>query len=54
MDTKSYGQFLAIESTIESNKQEADRNQVKNDEKLTVLTENLQKLTTFMMDQTNI
>ena len=38
MDTKSDEQFLAIEATIESNNQEADNNQVKNDEKLTVLT----------------
>ena len=50
MDTKSDKQFLSIKATIESNKQEADKNKVKNDEKLTVLTENLQKLTTFMMD----
>ena len=50
MDTKYDEQFLAIKSTIEYNKQEADKNKVKNDEKLTVLTENLQKLTTFMMD----
>ena len=54
MDTKSDEQFLSIETTIESNKQEADKNQVKNDEKPTILTENIQKLTTFMMDQTNI
>ena len=38
MDTKSGDQFLAIEATIEANKQEADGNQVKNYEKLTVLT----------------
>ena len=31
MDTKSDEQFLAIESTIEAHKQEADKNQVKND-----------------------
>ena len=35
MDTKSDEQFLAIEATIEVNNQEVDRNQVKNDEKLT-------------------
>ena len=45
---------FAIEATIEVNKQEADRNQVKNDEKLTKITEDIQKLTTFMMDQANI
>ena len=54
MDTKSDEQFLAIEATIESNKQESDRNQMKNDEKLIKITEDIQKLTTFMMDQANI
>ena len=54
MDTKSDEQFLAIEATIEANTQEADRNQVKNDEKLTKFTEYIQKLTIFMMDQANI
>ena len=38
MDTKSDEQFLTIEATIESNNQEADKNQVKNDEKITILT----------------
>ena len=38
MDTNSYEQFLIIESTIEANKQEADKNQFKTDEKLTLLT----------------
>ena len=38
MDTKSDKQFLVIESTIETNKKEAYRNQVKNDEKLTKIT----------------
>ena len=54
MDTKSDEQFLTIKSTIESNKQEADRNQVKTDAKLTKITEDLQKLTTLMIDQANI
>ena len=54
MDTKSGEKFLAIESTIEANKQESDRNQVKNDKKPTNITEDIQKLTTFMMDQANI
>ena len=38
MDTKSDSKFLVIESAIESNKQEADKNQMKTDEKLTLLT----------------
>ena len=54
MDTKSDEQFLAIEATIEANKQEADRNQVKNDEELKNITEDIQNLTIFMMDQANI
>ena len=54
MDTNSDEKFLAIEATIESNKQKADRNQVKNDEKLTRITEDIQKLTTFMMNQAKI
>ena len=54
MDTNSDEHLLAIEATIESNKQEADSNQVKNDDKLTKITEYIQKLTTFMMDQANI
>ena len=61
MDTKSDEQFLVIEAIIEANKQDYDKNQVKNyknrvknDEKLIILTENLQKLTTLVMDQTNI
>ena len=54
MDTKSNEHLLVIKATIEYNNQEADKNQMKTDEKLTLLTENLQKLTTFMMDQTNI
>ena len=54
MDTKSDEQFLTIESTIEVNKQEANRNQVKTYAKLINITEDLQKLTTLMMDQANI
>ena len=48
MDTKSDEQILIVQSTIESNKQEADEKQMKTaekemktDEKLTLLTENL-------------
>ena len=54
MDTKSDEQFLVIEATIESNKQEADKNQMKTDEKLTLLTENIPVLTALMTDKTNI
>ena len=45
MDTKSNEQFLIIEATIEANNQEADEKQMKTDEKLTLITENLQVLT---------
>ena len=40
MDTKSDEQFLVIKSTIENNKQEADKNHKKTDEKLALLTWN--------------
>ena len=53
MDTKSDEQFLVIKATIESNKKDADKNQMKTDDKLALLTENLQFLTPFMMDQNN-
>ena len=51
MDTKSDEQFITIKATIEANRQEADRNQVKTDAKLTKITEDLQKLTTLMIYQ---
>ena len=65
MDTKSDEQFLVIEATIETNKQEADKNHKKTDdklklltenhkktnEKITLLTENLQVLTAMMIDK---
>ena len=68
MDTKSDEQFLAIKSIIETNKQEADNNHKKTDEKptllienhnetnekLNLLTENLQVLTALMTDKNNI
>ena len=61
MDTKSDEQFLIIQATIESNKQEADEKQRKNAEKqmntyekLTQLIETINNLTEFMMDQNNI
>ena len=44
MYTESDEYFLVVEATIEANKQEADKNQLKTDEKLTILTENLQVL----------
>ena len=45
MDTKSGDQFLAIEATIEANKQESDKNHKYTAEKIALLTEN-QKETT--------
>ena len=65
MDTKSDEQFLFIEATIETNKQEADNNHKKTggkitpptenhketNEKITLLTENLQVLTAMMIDK---
>ena len=54
MDTNSDEQFFIIEATIEANKQEADEKRMNTDEKLTLITENLQVLTAFMMNQTNI
>ena len=41
MDTKSVQQFLVIKVTIEANNQEDDKNKMKSDEKLTLITENL-------------
>ena len=68
MDTKSDENFLVIEDTIETNKQYADKNHNKTDEKptlltenhketnakITLLTENLQVLTALMTGKTNI
>ena len=53
-DTKSDEKFLAIKDIITANKQEADSNQVKSDEKPTKITEGIPKLTIFMMDQAKI
>ena len=50
MDTKSNEQFLIIQDTIEANKKEATEKQMKTDEKITHLTENLKNLTAFMID----
>ena len=41
MDTNSDDQFLAIETTIEANNQEADKNHRETTEKITLLTETL-------------
>ena len=53
MDTKSDEQLLVIETTIGANNQETDKNQMRNDEKLTLLTENIQVLTALMTDNIN-
>ena len=52
-DTNSDEQFLIIQYTIEANKKEAAEKQMKTDEKITQLTETLNNLTAFMIDQTN-
>ena len=59
MDTKSDEKFLVIESTIESNKKESDKNHKNTDEKLTLITENQKEtyekitllLTAMMIDK---
>ena len=45
MDTKYDEQFLAIESTIEDNKQEADKNKQEDDNNHKETTENIKQLT---------
>ena len=54
MDTKSDDQFLAIESTIEANKQEADKNHNKTTENIKKLTETLNKVLKGLTDKNNI
>ena len=61
MNNKSYEQFLIIQATIEANKKDSDEKQMKTnekqmktDEKLTLITQTINNLTAFMMDQTNI
>ena len=54
MDTKYDEQFLLIKATIKSNKQEADKNHKETNEKLTLITDNLQVLIELMTDKTNI
>ena len=56
MDNRSDEQFLIIQATIESNRQETYDKQINTDKKLTNITEDLNFLTeiiTSMMDQTN-
>ena len=60
MDNKSDQQFLIIQATAETNKQEADEKQIKvydkqieTDEKISQITETLKVLTVFMMYYTN-
>ena len=56
MDNKSDEHFLFIRSKIDDNKLDTDEKQMKTDDKLTHLTEDLKVLTktiTSMMDQTN-
>ena len=45
MDTKSYDYFLSIESTIEANKQEADKNKQEADKNHKETTDNIKQLT---------
>ena len=54
MDTKSDDQFLAIEATIEANKQEADKNHNKTTENIKQLTETLNKVLKGLTDKNNI
>ena len=60
MDNKSDQQFLIIQATAETNKQEADEKQIKvydkqieTDENFSQITETLKVLTVFMMYYTN-
>ena len=53
MDNKFDKQYLIIQATVEANKQETGEKQMKTNEKLTQITENLKVLTAFIMDQTN-
>ena len=53
MDNKSDGNFLIIQATIDSNRQDTDEKQMKTNEKLPKITEIIKILTAFMMYQTN-
>ena len=52
MGTKSDENFLVIESIIEANNKESDKNHKKTDEKITLLKEN-QKETNEKLNETN-
>ena len=55
MDTNSNERFLVIEATIESNKQESDKNHKETAEKITLLTETLNQILEEMKkDKNNI
>ena len=54
MDTKSDDQFLSIESTIESNKQEADNNHKEATDNIKQITETLNQILAEMKDKKNI
>ena len=51
MDNKYDETFLIIQAAIDANKQETDEKQIKTDEKLTQIKENLKVLIAFMMDK---
>ena len=54
MDTKSDDQFLAIEATIEANKQESDKNHNETTENIKQLTETLNTVLKGLTDKNNI
>ena len=54
MDTKSDDQLLAIEATIEANKQEADKNHKETTENIKQLIETLNQVLAEMKDKNNI
>ena len=54
MDTKSDYQFLAIEATIEANKQEADKNHKQTTENIKQITETLKQVLAEVKDKNNI
>ena len=54
MDTKSDDQFIAIEATIEANKQDSDKKHQEFKAEMKDVKESINKLTTLMMDQINI
>ena len=54
VDTKSDDHFLAIEATIEANKQEADKNQKETTDNIKQLTETLNQVLAGLKDKNNI